>query len=436
MDPQAAAHLLGNVRAGVEPESVPVIAGCEAHGEDPDEVLLRDPAAVVGDGKRDHPAVASPELQKDLLAGPAGGLARVLDEVDQDLQQAVLVDLDLWQLLIALDDHELRGFSLSPLRDHEGLVKPVSKVGELAQAGLLGDPLLALDQLADVFDPVAERLDLVPYGGALLLQLLDEGAEERLDVLPARVRGEERREVLGVLGEDGCKPLQVVNAELIDPLADEGRRDVHAVQDVADVVEDAGGKLALAGRTSRLEQIPTGLLEADHHLVEAAPERPKLVVAGRVEARMEVLTSARLLGVLGQLQDGLEHEVVEDQDQAEEDDEAHRGDEDGARSHRRFSSLRDPPLGVRPDDDRGALQEVRNGGVRHDPARIDPGIQHGIGRACDLVEALTDVLRHGPWTADLPDVEELARVLADAVSNRVEDKAPSDDEAAVERVGR
>ena len=79
--------------------------------------------------------------------------------------------------------------------------------------------------------------------------------------LPPLRPAEESGEVAGVLRQQLGDPGEAVRVRFLDALTDEARRHVHAVEDIADVVQHVGRHFRHAGLARSDQQLPVHALE-------------------------------------------------------------------------------------------------------------------------------------------------------------------------------
>jgi len=122
--------------------------------------------------------------------------------------------------------------------------------------------LLHGDDIFDVHDVFAQRLELVFDGLLLCGELLGEFVEIAEHLLALRVDGQKRAEVSLMLVQQRHQPGEAGDLRLADLLGHERSRDIDAVQHIADVVQDAGRDLGHAGFARRFEQLLVHFLQA------------------------------------------------------------------------------------------------------------------------------------------------------------------------------
>jgi len=129
-----------------------------------------------------------------------------------------------------------------------------------ARVGLLHghDILDVLDVVPQVVDLRVQRL---PLGDECLRQAAEVGGNH----LAAGVLGQESGEVGLVLVEQRGDLGNIDGLGMAHVVADEGGRDIDAVEHVADVVEHTRGHIGHAGLAGRGEQFPVHALNLEFH---------------------------------------------------------------------------------------------------------------------------------------------------------------------------
>src|ERR1019366_5052651 len=250
LGPQRTAHLAGRQRAGVQAEAVAVGFGGKPVSEDPGQVFRRQSHAAVLDRQADA-ALAQPadaEANHFLPLVTVALLHRLLgiaQQVQQNLEYLVLVRRDRRHRLgIAFYPNLVA--DQSRLDDSQSIVHHVAQLHIFHQAGHLRVALLGGHNLLDVTHVKREQLQLFQQVVALRMEVAAQFDQIGQHAPALRVPAEELRKVAGVLLQHANQSYQIVHPRLPNPARKQRSGYIHAVQDVAHVVQDAGGNLGHA----------------------------------------------------------------------------------------------------------------------------------------------------------------------------------------------
>jgi hypothetical protein len=171
----------------------------------------------------------------------------------------VLVDLDRRYVLeVAAEHHPMT--AEGPLIHPQAVLDQHANVERIDYATASGVALLHRDDFLDVLNVAAQRRQF--RGGCITLadeirgKLLQIGRQ----VLTLSTR-QEGHQVVRVLAQQRSGPREPGALRFLDALCDQACRDVHAVEYVADVVQDIGGHFRHARLPRCDEQLLVYLLE-------------------------------------------------------------------------------------------------------------------------------------------------------------------------------
>ena len=189
------------------------------------------------------------DAQGDELIGPSRFVACVFGvahQVDEDLQDFVLVDGDrrhVAEFALQRDAMACESAGIQP----QAVFHQIDDLDGLRDAAELGVVLLHGDGVLDVLEVLAQRGELLQCRALIGEQLLAERGEIFGYALSAFVLGDELPGALTLLEQQGGEARDTGRLRLPDALRDETCRDVDAVQNVADVVQDIRGDFGHAG---------------------------------------------------------------------------------------------------------------------------------------------------------------------------------------------
>ena len=247
---QCPAELLRRERAAVQAEAMAGLAGREAVAEQPAHVLRRDADAVVDD------AICAPlpgsrldaERQQLVLApGLVAGVLGVADQVDEDLQHLVLVDGDRRNVAeLAAQRHAVARRTRPTFSRRLSSTRSATLTVSV-DAAELRVALLHRHGVLDVLEVVAQRrrVPRAPRPGrrpaARRAWRGSRGSAGRASSLAMKAPSS-----VALLLEQRRDLAQPRRLRLLEALGDAARRDVDAVEDVADVVQHVGRDLGHA----------------------------------------------------------------------------------------------------------------------------------------------------------------------------------------------
>jgi len=203
-------------------------------------------------------------MRRSAAAG-LDGVFGITHEVDENLEHLVLVHLDERDgLVVAIEGDAVAG--QGPIVHAHGVFEQIARRQPLDHARHAGVTLLHGDDLLDVLDIAGDALHLPAPVAMLRLEVLGQLDDEVGELLAARIAGDEFRGVGGVRLEQGGDVAQVAEAGVGELLVEDGGGDVDAVEDVADVVQHAGGDLGHAGGAGKVHERLLGLGQLGHGL--------------------------------------------------------------------------------------------------------------------------------------------------------------------------
>ena len=180
------------------------------------------------------------------VAAVFDGLHRVAQQIQQNLEHAVFVHRHRRDLGVIALQYDCVAIQSGP-QHGQGVLYQFRQRNNLDQTGRLGIALLPGDDLLDVPHVAGEQGQLPQHGLAFLLQVVAELGQIGQHTLSFRVALQELRQIRRVLLEHPGQCEQVVDARFTSLAGHNRRRHVHAVQNVAHVVQDSGGDLGHAG---------------------------------------------------------------------------------------------------------------------------------------------------------------------------------------------
>jgi hypothetical protein len=129
-----------------------------------------------------------------------------------------------------------------------------------------------------------------------------------------------------VLLHQAREARQLGRARGAHALGNDAGRDVDAVQDVADVVQDAVGDFRHAGAARGLDHRRARTRQLLQHALELARQDADLVLAplGEVDVRTRVLALADAQGVVGQSAKRRDHDALQHREHHEQHEQARR----------------------------------------------------------------------------------------------------------------
>ena len=190
----------------------------------------------------------------------------------------------------------------------------------LDQPAVLGEALLVAHQLGHMLQAAPQVAELPAHAASCVPLCIREGPQERRQVPRARIVREEGREVGALLLERPDDHLEVLVRQLPEGLLQLLGGDPDPGQDIAHIVEDARGDLALARGASGVDQRGARLSQLSEHAIELGREAPELVRPAVVHAGTEVLRATHALGVGRELLEGAQHDAAQQDHEGEEQD--------------------------------------------------------------------------------------------------------------------
>src|SRR6185369_8292005 len=131
--------------------------------------------------------------------------------------------------------------------DANGVIDEGGDIYAFKDAGRFGEGLLDGNDLLNVIDVAGEGSDLLDDGGLFLLEDAGDGHEVAGEFAAAFVGGDVLGKIFFMLLDEIDGAGEVLDGGVAEFVREDAGGDVHAVEDVADVVEDAGGDLGHAG---------------------------------------------------------------------------------------------------------------------------------------------------------------------------------------------
>ena len=259
----APAHLLGGQRGAVQAETVPILARGKAVRKDAGEILRRDPHAGVDDRDDDRAFALAANAQGEALFVRLGflhGVLGIAQEIHEDLQRLVLVDGDRGRGV----EFAHHGDVVARKTVHVELERILDERFDRHHFGKARNPRIGLlhgHDILDVLDIAGEQLDLGLRFQALVFQMLREIGEIGGQQLALRIIGEELGESSVLVAQRPAHRWRRRRARLAPCAIARGARpderggDVHAVEDVADVVEHARGHFRHAGLARGIDEL-------------------------------------------------------------------------------------------------------------------------------------------------------------------------------------
>ena len=262
---QRAAQLFGGQGAVVQAETVALalLAGGETVLEDTGEIFRRDADAVVADGELEGLVWGRLETEDHPFVGTAlvvEGVFGVADEIDENLKDLVFVYRDRGHLGELADDFDLVALQGAGI-EAQGVFDQLGE-GECFDEAANGRvALLHRDNLFDVFDIGRKRLEFVQHFLLFAGQVFGQVAQVGGQLFAFRVLGQKGGKIGGMGVEEGDGPGKIGELGTADFVEQERAGDIDAVEDVADVVQDAGGDVSHAGLAGDIEQPAVQLLQ-------------------------------------------------------------------------------------------------------------------------------------------------------------------------------
>ena len=270
MGGEGAFHFPRGVGGGVQAEAVAVLAGGETVGENAGEVFGRNADAVVLHGEEHAAGRAALDPERDGLVGAPAivrGVFGVADQVDENLEDLAFLAEDGGNGMELADD--AHGVADEGAGVHaEGILHQLLGAERFDDADHGGVGLLHRDDLLDVVDVFLEGIEFFEQAVAFRDGMLREGGEQVGEAAALGIVEEKLAEVGAAFVEEFGNLDEAFGLGLAEPGGDDAGGNVEAVEDVADVVEHAGGDLGHAGQARGVHELTLGLFEREFRFLD------------------------------------------------------------------------------------------------------------------------------------------------------------------------